>query len=38
MKFLALAPLQALTNCLTDRVVGDIVFDGRVDAYSCACG
>jgi len=36
MKFLETPELQALTNCIAGRIVGDIVLDGRVEAYSCA--
>lgn len=35
MKFLNIPELAALTNCISGRVVGDIVLDGRVEAYSC---
>ena len=34
MKFLECPELQALTNCLAGRIVGDVVYDARVEAYS----
>lgn len=37
MKFLDVPELAALTNSICGRVVGDIVLDGRVEAYSCEC-
>jgi hypothetical protein len=35
MKFLAVPELAALSGCLTARVVGDIVVDGKADLFSC---
>ena len=35
MKYLNVPELAALTNCISGRIVGDIVLDGRVEAYSC---
>jgi hypothetical protein len=35
MKYLAAPELTALTNCVAGRVVGDVVYDGHAEAYSC---
>lgn len=37
MKFLNIAELAALTNCMNGRTVGDMVLDGRLEVYSCEC-
>lgn len=35
MKFLYVPQLAAVTNCLTQREIGDVIYDGRVESYSC---
>lgn len=35
MKFLNDPQLQALTNCLTNREIGDVLLEGRTELYSC---
>jgi hypothetical protein len=34
MKFLTSPALSALTNCISQREVGDVTYDGRVELYS----
>jgi hypothetical protein len=35
MKYLAAPELVALSNCIAGRIVGDVVYDGHAEAYSC---
>jgi len=36
MKYLHIPELSALSDCMAGRHVGDMVLDGRLEAYSCA--